>query len=78
MEPVIFAIAASALSEFLAAFILAKVSGRDVPRATKVIAVIDSSIPSTHPRTVANSPTTKVTAPMYARETMKEADPFQI
>jgi len=71
------AIAASALAEFLAAFILAKVSGREVPRATRVIEVTDSSIPRTHPRTVANSPTTKVTTPIYTRDTKKEADPFQ-
>jgi hypothetical protein len=42
--------AESAESDYLAAVILAKVSGRDVPRATRVIAVISSLIPSTHPK----------------------------
>ena len=41
LEPVMFPIAASANSDVLAAVILAKVSGRDVPNATKVMAVTD-------------------------------------
>lgn len=59
-----FPIAESAYSDYLAAAIEAKVSGKDVPSATRVIAVIESSIPSTHPRIVANSPTIAVTSPM--------------
>lgn len=43
-DPVMFPIAESADSEFLAADILAKVSGNEVPRATSVIAVVASSI----------------------------------
>ena len=70
-------IAESAFSEFLAAVILAKVSGSEVPKATNVIAVTDSSIPRTHPRTVAISPTTNVTRPIKEREITNDAAPFQ-
>ena len=76
-EPVIFPMDASALSEFYAAVILAKVSGREVPNATIVIAVIESSIPSSHPRRVANYSTIKVQAPMNIKETTNEAFPLQ-
>lgn len=75
-DPVIFPIAESALSELAAAVILANVSGRDVPKATIVIAVTDSSIPSTQPSTVANSPTIAVTTPIIAREMKKAGPPF--
>lgn len=57
-DPVILPTAASALSDYLAAVILANVSGRDVPKATRVIEATDSLIYSTQPRTVATSPTT--------------------
>lgn len=77
-EPVTFPIAESAYSDYLAAVIEAKVSGSDVPRATMVIAVTDCSIPRTHPRTLAISPTTPVTIPIIARDTKKAAFPFQI
>lgn len=70
-------IAESAVSEFLAAVILAKVSGREVPRATRVMAVIESSMPSSQPRRVANYSTMAVQMPMKARATMKAALPFQ-
>jgi hypothetical protein len=75
---VIFPIAASASSEVLAAVILANVSGREVPKATKVIAVIDSFIPSVQPSSDANSPTTAVTKPIKAREAKKLALPPHI
>ncbi len=39
LDPVTFPIALSAFFSFAAAALLAKVSGREVPRATKVIAV---------------------------------------
>lgn len=74
-EPVTFPIAESAYSDYLAAVILAKVSGNDVPKATKVIAVTDYSIPSAHPRTVAISPTIPVTRPMYISEMTKAGFP---
>jgi len=41
LDPVIFPTAESAYYDVLAAVILAKVSGNDVPNATIVIAVID-------------------------------------
>jgi len=53
----------------------AKVSGREVPSATNVIAVIDGLIPSTHPNKFANSPTTAVTIPMNASDMTKQAHP---
>lgn len=57
-------IAESALSEFLAAVILAKVSGSEVPSATKVIAVMELSIGMTQPSKVANYSTIAVQRPM--------------
>ena len=46
---------------------LAKVSGNEVPIATRVMAATDGFKPITHPRTVATSPTTAVTIPINAR-----------
>ena len=77
-EPVIFPIAESANSEVLAAVILANVSGKDVPKATRVIAVTDSSMPKTHPNIVAISPTKAVTIPMYNNDTINAALPPHI
>jgi hypothetical protein len=76
-DPVTFPIASSADSEFLAAVIDAKVSGKEVPRATKVIAVIDYLRPMTQPKTVAISPTIAVTTPIIARAIKKQPFPFQ-
>ena len=64
LDPVTLPMAESAYSEDLAAVILAKVSGREVPRATIVMAVTDSSMPTTQPKSSASSPTTAVTRPM--------------
>jgi len=75
LEPVTFPIAESAYFSCWAAAIEAKVSGRDVPRATKVIAVIAGLIPRTHPNKLANSPTTAVIIPMNPREITKQAHP---
>jgi hypothetical protein len=77
LDPVTFPIASSAVSEFLAAVIDAKVSGKEVPRATKVMAVIDYLRPMTHPKTVAISPTTAVTIPIIARAIKKQPFPCQ-
>ena len=77
LDPVTFPIASSAVSEFLAAVIDAKVSGKEVPRATKVMAVIDYFRPITHPKTVAISPTTAVTIPIIARAIKKQPFPCQ-
>jgi len=41
LDPVTFPTAASAYLEFWAAALLAKVSGREVPRATSVMALTD-------------------------------------
>ena len=75
LEPVTFPTAASAYFSYWAACILAKVSGNEVPRATKVIAVTPGLIPRTHPKRLANSPTTKVTRPITAREMKKHGIP---
>ena len=53
--------------------VIAKVSGSEVPSATNVIAVIGSGTPRVHPNKVAYSPTTKVTTPIRARATKKQA-----
>ena len=57
-DPVTFPTAESAYFSAAAAAILAKVSGSEVPRATNVMAVTDGNIPRTHPKRLANSPTT--------------------
>ena len=77
LDPVTLPIASSAVSEFLAAVIDAKVSGKEVPKATNVIAVIDYLRPTTHPKTVAISPTMAVTTPIIARAITKHPLPFQ-
>lgn len=67
--------AASANSDEVAAVILAKVSGSEVPTATRVIAVTASFKPSTHPRTLATSATIAVIAPIKIRATPKAGHP---
>lgn len=75
LDPVTLPIEASANSSCLAAVIEAKVSGREVPKATNVIAVTDSLMFNTHPRTVAISPITYVTAPIIIKEQTKHGYP---
>lgn len=75
LDPVTFPTALSANFSAYAAAIDANVSGRDVPRATKVIAVIDGLIPRTHPKMEANSPTTAVTIPITPSAQPKQAHP---
>ena len=75
MEPVTFPIAESAESLCLAACIDAKVSGRDVPSATNVIAVTYGRNPITQPNKVANSATTAVIIPINTREITKANHP---
>ena len=77
LDPVTFPTASSAVSDYLAAVMDAKVSGKEVPRATKVIAVIDYLRPITHPNTVAISPTTAVTRPIIVRAITKVPFPPQ-
>lgn len=54
----------------------AKVSGREVPRATKVIAVTDGFSPITQPKMVATSPTKSVIMPMKLSATPKAIVPL--
>jgi len=76
-EPVTFPRAGSAFGSILAAPILAKVSGSDVPKATNVIAVTGGLIPNTHPNYVANSETIHDIKPINARAIPKVAYPLQ-
>lgn len=78
LDPVTFPTAESAYYEDCAATLLAKVSGSEVPIATKVIAVTDCSSPATHPKTVATSPTIAVTKPINARAIMNAGNPDPI
>ena len=78
LEPVTFPIAESAYYEDLAAVILAKVSGREVPIATRVMPVTAGFRPITHPKTVATSPTIVVMIPIRARAIPKAAHPPQM
>jgi len=78
LEPVMFPMAESASGDERAAVMDAKVSGSDVPKATRVIPVTDGLRLITHPRTVATWPTIVVTTPISASETMKAAQPPQI
>lgn len=74
-DPVTLPIAASAYFSYYAAVILANKSGNEVPKATKVIAVIGGSTLSTHPNNVANFSTTAVTTPIMRREHPKHPHP---
>jgi len=75
LEPVTLPTAASAYSLDLAAVMLAKVSGREVPMATMVIAVICGYRPTTHPIASATSPTTPVIIPINDSAMMKAGFP---
>merc|ERR1719335_1842379 len=72
-DPVTLPTDASAYGSSVAAVIEANVSGSDVPSATKVIAVISSGTPQTHPKMAATSPTTAVQIPMKMSDTTKAA-----
>lgn len=69
--------AESAPSDDLAAVILANVSGREVPRATNVMAVTASDIPKQHPNNPATSPTKNVIIPIMEIPTPNAAHPPQ-
>ena len=75
LDPVTLPIAESAYSEPKAAVLLAKVSGRDVPRATIVMALTAAGIPRTHPNRLANYSTTPVIIPMRPRATTNAGHP---
>jgi len=64
LDPVTLPTAESAYGDYWAAVLLAKVSGKEVPRATRVIAVTEALRPIAHPRIVATSPTNIVMIPM--------------
>jgi len=74
-DPVTFPMAESAYGDVLAAVILAKVSGKEVPTATSVMAVTASSRPRVQPRTVATSATTAVIVPMNVSATKNAGQP---
>ena len=74
-DPLMLPTAASALSDYFAAVILAKVSGREVPMATKVIAVTPGLSPITQPMAVATEPTIAVRPPMKQMATKKQGTP---
>lgn len=75
LEPVTLPTAESAYSEVLAAVILAKVSGREVPMATRVMAVTAPLRLMTQPKMVATSATMAVMIPMKQRAIMKAGTP---
>lgn len=74
-DPVTFPTAESAWGDVFAAVILAKVSGRDVPIATSVIAVIWGSKLITQPISSATSPTIPVMMPIKESATIKAGLP---
>ena len=76
--PVMLPTAESACFDVLAAVTEARVSGRDVPRATMVMAVTDCSRPRAHPKRVATSATMAVIVPIMASAMMKAAHPLQV
>jgi hypothetical protein len=63
-EPVTFTMEASAWESFMAAAREAKVSGREVPRATKVMAVTQSLRSHKQPNIAAMSAITAVSSPI--------------
>jgi len=75
-EPVTFPMALSAFLDYLAAWTEANVSGREVPRATKVMAVIAEGNPMVQPKRFANSPTMAVMMPMKSKATPKVTHPL--
>uniref|UniRef100_A0A1I8HB95 C2H2-type domain-containing protein n=1 Tax=Macrostomum lignano TaxID=282301 RepID=A0A1I8HB95_9PLAT len=76
--PVTFPMALSAESSLAAACLLAYRSGREVPIATKVMAVTASFRPMKQPNKEARSITRAVRRPMKARATRKQSQPPQI
>lgn len=76
LEPVTLPMAESALSSACAAAMDAKVSGKEVPSATKVMAVTESGMPIEHPNKLAKSPMKPVTMPVMASATKKVAQPL--
>lgn len=74
--PVTLPIAESAYFSLIAACLLANRSGRLVPIATKVIAVISALRPTRQPKTVARSPITVVKTPIRAISMKNASQPL--
>jgi len=74
-EPVTLPTAESAYSEPWAAVTEANVSGTEVPKATRVMAVIAGGILRTHPKSSATSPTMAVMAPTKPSAIKKAGKP---
>ena len=68
----------SAVFSLVAAVLLAKRSGKLVPKATKVMAVTASLRPMRQPKMLAKSPMRAVRRPMNTRPTMNVNQPPQI
>ena len=73
--PVTLPMALSAVLSDVAAALDAKVSGSEMPKATKVMAVTLSLRPTRHPKMPARSPTMTVKSPIIPRETKKQGHP---
>ena len=73
--PVTLPIDASAYFSLVAATLLAKRSGRLVPRATNVNAVTSFFKPTRQPNTEARSPMIAVKIPIMARQTTNASQP---
>mmetsp|Transcript_60634 Transcript_60634/g.141250 ORF Transcript_60634/g.141250 Transcript_60634/m.141250 type:complete len:202 (+) Transcript_60634:405-1010(+) len=73
--PMMLPMELSAVSSCCAAVFDVNVSGRLVPRATSVMAVISSGMPAQQPRRLATSPTRAVKRPMKMSATQKQAQP---
>mmetsp|Transcript_55927 Transcript_55927/g.173401 ORF Transcript_55927/g.173401 Transcript_55927/m.173401 type:complete len:233 (-) Transcript_55927:384-1082(-) len=73
--PVTFPMELSAVGSCCAASFDATVSGRLVPSATSVIAVMSSPMPMQQPRSVASSLTRAVTQPIISRAPTKQSHP---
>jgi hypothetical protein len=74
-DPVTLPIELSAVRSIVAACLLAKRSGRLVPMATNVMAVIESGRPTRHPNVAARSPTIAVRSPINSNDTTNDSQP---
>mmetsp|Transcript_59978 Transcript_59978/g.168083 ORF Transcript_59978/g.168083 Transcript_59978/m.168083 type:complete len:202 (+) Transcript_59978:641-1246(+) len=73
--PVMLPIALSAFSSSCAAILDANVSGKLVPRATSVMAVVAGDMPRQQPKSSAMSPMMTVTKPIINNATEKQSQP---
>mmetsp|Transcript_67355 Transcript_67355/g.191129 ORF Transcript_67355/g.191129 Transcript_67355/m.191129 type:complete len:205 (+) Transcript_67355:445-1059(+) len=75
--PVTLPMLLSAVGSCIAAVLEANVSGKEVPRATNVIAQIEGGMSRAHPSRFARSPMKAVQIPIMSREHAKHAFPPQ-